>query len=188
MKFLVRFITTNAAGGLEYNDKHIEESVITIGRATDQVLHLRDRRTRLNHATIEDRDGKVHLASSVLAGVMVNGHSQRDTRLVAGDIIEVGSNVLRVIEPPDGFDFALTFELKAEVSSDDVVPSLSTDILSDVGAGKRRLSWIAAAAVLLGARLSPSCFVRARFRANSPNLASGRWWRVLGPSLAGAIC
>ena len=74
MKFLIRFITTNAAGGLEHSDKHIEEPVITIGRATDQVLHLRDRRARLQHATIEDRDGKVHLSSSALAGVMVNGH------------------------------------------------------------------------------------------------------------------
>lgn len=184
MKFLVRFITTNAAGGLEYNDKHIEESVITIGRATDQVLHLRDRRTRLNHATIEDRDGKAHLASSVLAGVMVNGHSQRDTRLVAGDIIEVGSNVLRVIEPPDGFDFALTFELKAEVSSDDVVPSLSTDILSDVGAGKRRLSWIAAAAVLLFAMLIPSFSMLggdlASLMRGSALLPDDSWW-LAGP-------
>ena len=36
MKFLIRFVTTNAAGGLEQSDKHIETQILTIGRATDQ--------------------------------------------------------------------------------------------------------------------------------------------------------
>ena len=156
MKFLIRFITTNAAGGLEHSDKYIDETIITIGRATDQVLHLRDRRARLQHAQIEDRNGKVYMSSNVLAGVTINGHSQRDARLVVGDVIEVGSNVLRVIEPPEGSEFAFTFELKPEVSSEDVVPSWSADTLSDVGVGKRRLSWIAASIVLVFALLMPS--------------------------------
>lgn len=184
MKVLIRFITSNATGGLEYSDKHIEESVVTIGRATDQILHLRDRRARLQHATIEDRDGKVFLSSTALAGIMVNGHSQRDTRLETGDVIEVGANVLRVIESPEGFDFALTFELKNEISSDDVVPPLSTDIASDVGTGKRRLSWIAAAMVLLLALLIPSISMLgtgpASIMRGSALLPDDSWW-LAGP-------
>ena len=47
MKYLIRFITRNAAGGVEQNDKIVDAPAITIGRATDQVLHIKDRRARL---------------------------------------------------------------------------------------------------------------------------------------------
>ena len=184
MKFLIRFITNNAAGGLEYSDKHIDESIITIGRATDQILHLRDRRARLQHAQIEDRDGKVYLSSHILAGVMINGHSQREALLQVGDVIEIASNVLRVIEAPQGSDFALTFELKAEASSDDVIPSWSTDTMSDVGAGKRRLSWIAATIVLLFAIVLPSLSLvgggTASLMRSISILPDDSWW-LAGP-------
>jgi hypothetical protein len=107
MHFLIRFVTRNAAGGADHNDRIIDATVITIGRATDQMLHLRDRRARLQHAQLEDRNGKVHITTGALAGVEVNGRSQRDARLVAGDVVEVGSNLLRVIDPPPAGVFQL---------------------------------------------------------------------------------
>ena len=184
MKFLIRFVTTNAAGGLEQSDKHIETQILTIGRATDQILHLRDRRARLQHARIEVREGAVHITSNALAGVSVNGRSQRDARLVAGDVIEVGSNILRVIEAPDGVDFAMTFELKAEVSSDDVVPSWDASATSDIGTSKRRLSWIAAGTVLLLAFVIPSLSMLggsvASVSRSTALLPDDSWW-LAGP-------
>ena len=110
MKFLIRFITRNAAGGVEQHDKLIDSATITIGRATDQTLHLRDKRVRLQHATLEYQAEHVHISTGALSGVTINGRSQRDARLAVGDVIEIGSNVLRVIEPEDGAQFAITFE------------------------------------------------------------------------------
>jgi len=155
VKYLIRFISRNAAGGVEHSDKTVDAPAITIGRATDQVLHLRDRRARLQHATIEQQSDGVHITTTALSGVSVNGRSQRDTRLDTGDIIEVGSNILRVIDAPTGIDFAISFELSAEASSDHFVTDWSEPVSGVGGWSKRRLSWTLAAVILLFALLLP---------------------------------
>ena len=47
---------------------------------------------------------------SALAGVTVNGRSQRDARLMTGDVIEVGANILRVIDAEGVADFGAGFD------------------------------------------------------------------------------
>lgn len=156
MKYLIRFISNNAAGSVEYNDRLVDAAEITIGRATDQTLHLRDKRVRLQHAKIAAQQSAVHLTTSALSGVTVNGRSQRDIRLVVGDVVEIGSNILRVIEPQDGVDFALSFELSADASSEHFVSDWSTQTSGLGGWSKRRLSWTIAGVVLLAAVVLPS--------------------------------
>jgi pSer/pThr/pTyr-binding forkhead associated (FHA) protein len=155
VKTLIRFISSNPAGGVEHSDKIVDTPVITIGRATDQVLHLKDRRARLQHATIEQQSDGVHITTGALSGVSVNGRSQRDAKLETGDVIEVGSNILRVIDTPDGVDFAISFELSAEASSDHFVTDWSAPVAGVGGWSKRRLSWILAGVVVLFALLMP---------------------------------
>jgi hypothetical protein len=154
--YLIRFITRNAAGGVENNDRIIDAPVLTIGRATDQTLHLRDKRVQLQHAKLEETSGTVHLTTSTLSGVTVNGRSQRDARLVIGDVVEIGSNILRVIEPENGADFALSFELSADASAEHFVTEWSTQATGLGGWSKRRLSWTIVGVVLLAAVIFPS--------------------------------
>lgn len=149
MRALIRFITTNAAGGVEHNDKIVEVPAITIGRATDQVLHLRDRRARLEHARIEATNGDARISTGALAGVTVNGRSQREANLGVGDTIEVGSNVLRVIEAPDGIDVAITFELRDDATEKFLEQSWTSETSGIGGFTKRRLSWMLALIVLV---------------------------------------
>lgn len=156
MKCLIRFVTRNSAGGVEHHDKIVDAPVITIGRATDQVLHLQDRHARLQHAVIEDRAGAVHISTSALAGVIVNGRSQRDARLSVGDTIEVGANILRVIDPPAGLAFACTFELSTAARSEDRVPDWSAKGARVTELSKRRLSWYAVLLVLVLSFLLPA--------------------------------
>ena len=156
MRALIRFITTNAAGSVEHNDKIVEVPAITIGRATDQVLHLRDRRARLEHARIEAANGDIRISTGALAGVTVNGRSQREANLGVGDTIEVGSNVLRVIEPPDGIDLAITFELRDDATEEFLEQSWTAETSGIGGFTKRRLSWTLAIIVLLVAFLVPA--------------------------------
>ena len=155
MKFLIRFITKNAAGSVETNDRIVDAPAITIGRATDQVLHLKDRRARLHHANIEAKNGGVHISTNAMSGVEVNGRSQRDAPLASGDVIEVGSNLLRVIDPPPNVDFAITFELLDEVSDEHLASSWSAPAIGLGGWSKRRLSWTLAVVVLLLTFLVP---------------------------------
>ncbi len=155
MRTLIRFITKNAAGGTETNDRVVETDVITIGRATDQLLHLKDRRARLQHAEIKRVNGDVHITTQALAGVTVNGRSQRDARLAVGDVIEVGANILRVIEPEGGADFAITFELSPDARVEDLASEWSRPATSLLGFSKRQLSWFAVGAVALFAFVLP---------------------------------
>lgn len=156
MKFLIRFITRNAAGAVDHHDKLVEADAITIGRATDQTLHLRDKRVRLQHARIEAPDGALRVSTGALSGVTVNGRSQRDARLEVGDVIEIGSNILRVIEPERGAAYAISFELRADASAEHFVADWNADAVGLAGWSKRRLSWLIAGLVLLVAVVLPS--------------------------------
>ena len=156
MKYLIRFISKNPAGGVEHHDKIVDAPVVTIGRATDQIVHLKDKRARLQHAVIEEKGGGVHISTSALAGVTVNGRSQRDARLSVGDVIEVGANILKVFEPPPDADFAITFELSADAKIEHLVPDLSAATSGITELSKRRLSWYAVLAVLVLAFLIPA--------------------------------
>ncbi len=160
MAYLIRFISKNAAGGNEQHDRRIETGPITIGRSTDQVLHLKDRRARLQHAVIEARNGDFHITTGTLAGVIVNGKSQRDARLSPGDTIEVGANIIRVIDPPDGFDFAITFELSEAADGEHLVSKWSSPASGLGGFSKRRISWTLVAATLLLGFVVPQFIAR----------------------------
>ena len=155
MKTLIRFVTQNAAGGVEHHDKVIDAPAITMGRATDQILHLKDRRARLQHAQIEQQNGETHITTSALAGVTVNGRSQRDARLVVGDVIEVGANILRVIEPPADVEFAITFELSADAKRSDLAADWSAPQPGFGKWSKRRLSWVLVLAIVALALVIP---------------------------------
>ena len=156
MRTLIRFISKNAAGGVERSDKIVDVPAITIGRATDQVLQLRDRRARLQHARIEPRNGDILIVSATLAGVSVNGHSQRETKLKPGDVIEVGSNILRVIEAPEGAEFAISFELRDDAAGEHLEQSWTTPASGVFGWSKRRISWTLLIAVLILVFFLPS--------------------------------
>jgi len=166
VRALLRFISKNAAGDLEHSDKLISAPAITIGRATDQLLHLRDRRARLQHASIEARNGDMHIVSSAMAGVTVNGRSQRDAKLSIGDTIEVGANILSVIEAPDGVDIALSFELSDAADAEHLEQSWTIPATGVAGWSKRRLSWALAVLVFVFTLLLPG------FSLLSPEIAS----------------
>ena len=184
MRYLIRFITKNAAGDAEHNDKIISAQAITIGRATDQMLHLRDRRARLQHACIEPQDGNVHITTSAMAGVTVNGRSQRDARLATDDVIEVGANILRVIQAPDGVDFALTFELGDDAAAEHLEQSWTTPTSGVGGRSKRQISWSLALLVLVFAFALPSLSLLhpgvASVMRGSDLIPDDSWW-LAGP-------
>lgn len=182
MNCLLRFISRTAAGSTEQTDRIVAAPVITIGRATDQVLHIRDRRARLEHARIEPQEDGIYVTSTSVAGVVVNGRSVRNAKLAVGDSIEIGANILRIIEPPTGVDFALSFELSTSASRDDFVADWSASLTSAGRFSKRQLSWMLAAIVLVLALLLPalSLFGPVAAVARSSPLPDDSWW-LAGP-------
>jgi hypothetical protein len=149
VRCLIRFLTRGAAGALETRDRHFEGEALTLGRATDQVLHLKDRRVALEHARIVRREGRIVIQSLAAAGVVVNGSISRESRLEAGDVVQLGANLLRVIEAPAGVDLAFTFELDPAARSGDAVAPVPVTSLTAAGLGMRGWSWLLFGSVLL---------------------------------------
>jgi len=141
VQVLIRFLTRTPAGSVEHSDKLVDVPAVTIGRATDQVLKLRDKRARLQHATIHRDGGELKVTSPALAGVTVNGRSQREASLSAGDTIEVGANIIRILDAPHGVDVALSFELSADASEEHFEADWSEPAAGIGGWGKRRMAW-----------------------------------------------
>ena len=155
MKVRITFITRSAAGSVERNDKIVDAAEITIGRATDQILHIRDRRARLQHARIVSDNGSPKIVSAALTGVVVNGRSTREARLAAGDVIEVGANILRVLDAPDGIDLAMSFELSEDARRDELAPSWVGRPVQEA-LSMRKLAGLTALAVLVLAFVIPA--------------------------------
>ncbi|MBT8137727.1 MAG: FHA domain-containing protein [Gammaproteobacteria bacterium] len=155
MRILVRFLTRRE-GATKTRDKIFDTGALTLGRGTDQTLHIRHPGAALQHATITSREGRLLLRSQSVSGVSVNDNICRSASLKIGDRIGIGDNILTVIEPPDDFDFALTFELDPEAKAAAAAPPQYKTRLSELGLRPRRWAWIATAVVVLAGLLIPA--------------------------------
>jgi predicted CXXCH cytochrome family protein len=141
VRTLIRFITRAPGGTVETRDRIVDGEAITLGRATDRTLHLKDARVALEHARIFRSGGRVLLACKAPAQAVVNGAVCRDVELHIGDTIQIGSNTLRVIEPDERLDLALTFELNANADTRPTVVDRPRLSLQQLGMYKRRWAW-----------------------------------------------
>jgi predicted CXXCH cytochrome family protein len=141
VRTLIRFITRAPGGTIETRDRIVDGDAITLGRATDRTLHLKDARVALEHARIFRTGGRVLLACKAPAQAAVNGAVCRDAELHVGDTIQIGANTLRVIEPDEGLDLALTFELNANADTRPTVVDRPRLSLEQLGMYKRRWAW-----------------------------------------------
>jgi hypothetical protein len=157
MRCLLRFLSRGTAGAVETRERWFEGEVLTIGRASDQVLYVRDRRVALAHAGIAKRGSETVLTALTPAGVVLNGAVVREARLVGGDGVQVGENLLRILPPPADADLALSFELDPAVRAEDAGFRPTGLRLRDYGLGMRSWAWLALTLVLgLGLALPAS--------------------------------
>jgi predicted CXXCH cytochrome family protein len=155
VRALIRFISRGPGGVIESRDRVFVGEAITLGRATDQVLNLKDRRVDLEHARIVAADSGFIVTSRSSSGVWVNGRVCREAALRPGDVLRIGANTLRFIEPPDAFDLAFTFELDADTDTRAVEPPPLRLSLAELGLSKRPWAWGSFLVVLVVALLLP---------------------------------
>ncbi|MGQ0384742.1 MAG: cytochrome c3 family protein [Gammaproteobacteria bacterium] len=118
MRVLIRFLRRGQAGAVEAKERLFDGEAVTLGRSTDQTLHLKDRRVALRHARIAMRGGTPVISSRAEGGLVVNDMLCREAALQPGDEIRLGANVLRVFDPPAGVDLAFSFELDAGTAAE----------------------------------------------------------------------
>jgi predicted CXXCH cytochrome family protein len=156
MRCLIRFLTRGAAGAVETRERTFEGEVLTLGRATDQVLQLKDRGAALEHARIARRGGHSVLTALGQAAVLVNGSLAREALLAPGDAVQIGANQLRIVTPPAGFDLAFTFELDPAARADEASAQSVQLRVGDSLRGMRGWSWLLFVLVLALALLIPA--------------------------------
>ena len=155
MRALIRFVSRGAGGAVEQRDRIFDGEAITLGRATDQIINLKDRRVELEHARIVRAGGRFVVSSRALTGVLVNGRMCRDAPLAVGDELQIGANIVRLIAPPAGFDLAFTFELETGVNALAVEAPALPLTLREVGARMQPWAWALSLAVLAVALIVP---------------------------------
>ena len=141
MRALIRFLTKASGGATETRERIVDGDVITLGRATDRTLHLKDLRVALEHARIFRSGGRTLIACKSPAQVIVNGSVRRDAELNIGDAVQIGANTLRLIEAPPGFDLAFTFELESTADTRAAEVQRPQLALTELGLHKRRWAW-----------------------------------------------
>jgi predicted CXXCH cytochrome family protein len=155
MRCLIRFLTRGAAGSIGVRERSFEGEALTLGRGSDQAIYLRDRRVALAHARISLRGRDPVVAGVTPAGVVVNGTVVQEARLARGDVLQLGANLIKVIDPPAGYDLAFTFELDPAVRAEEAAWQPAGLGVGDHLPGKRRASWLLFALVLGLALLLP---------------------------------
>lgn len=144
MAYLIRTIENRDEGSFEYRDNEFPGNSISIGRATDQDIQLTEVEVGLHHASISIRGkGRGSIRDITLPATMrVNENVTRSASLKPGDTVRIGNSTIVVIDPPPGFEFALTLE-RDESGADESEPgSQYVTTLEQTALHKRSWSWM----------------------------------------------
>jgi len=107
MHVLVRFFTRRSRGHASHHDQTYTGARLTLGRGTDQDIHLPNLRVTLAHAElVESADGRVRLQAVQSSSFRHNGVAVQSVMLAVDDQIEIGPYRLTVVAQP-GMDLAL---------------------------------------------------------------------------------
>lgn len=140
MRILVRHITRKTKGGATHHDQLLTGSRLTLGRGTDQDIHLPNLRVALAHAElVEASDGRIRLQTNIPSGFRYNGSAVQSAVVTAGDRIEIGSFVLEFTTSP-GADLAVDIAEEAAAKGrelEDALLKRSQQSLAEAGLNKR---------------------------------------------------
>ena len=148
MRVLVRHIIRSPGGMVERSDTVFEGETLTVGRATDQTIHIPNKGLQLEHSEILVKGKHLSIRANSGCVLFVNGEQIEHSRLEPGDLIEVGNHRLMVSDAFGDYDQVLLVE-PGEVDEDEVL--LSTQMVSTLdqsGLSKRRWSWVSVGAIL----------------------------------------
>ena len=119
MRILIRNVRRTGSEGIESSEKPFDGDVVSIGRATDQIIQLKSRTLPLSHSELRDAGSSLTLRATGEDFFFVNGKRSRSSRLGIGDEVEIGEYTLTPREAPSGYDYALDVEV-GEISESEV--------------------------------------------------------------------
>ena len=148
MRLIVRFIESKSV-----QQSSFDGNVATIGRGTDQVIQIADRRLPLEHSKLSVNSGKLTLSANGEHRFSVNDLLTKRAVLLAGDIVDISGHTLKVLPGEEGAEYVI----EVEFSTEQVEPLRDrfTTRLWEVGLPERRFAWALFMVILLIGLLIP---------------------------------
>ncbi len=155
MTFLIRTIDTTADGREIVRDREVAEETITIGRRSDNDIHLPDLAVEQYHARIDRlATGKLRIDSAGTLGFTLDGKTIRAAQFhpEAGAELGFGSYRLAIAQGGGGVITITVQRASEQVVSSDALSGFS---LGGKLPGKRAMAWIGLGLVLLAFLIVP---------------------------------
>jgi predicted CXXCH cytochrome family protein len=139
VRILVRHITHKTKGGATHQDQLLTGSRLSLGRGTDQDIHLPNLRVALAHAELfEGPDGRIRLQSGIASGFRYNGSAVQSAVIAPGDRVEIGAFEL-VFGTAPGADLGIDITENTAAGGREMEDALLARSRLDLGAaGLRR--------------------------------------------------
>ena len=178
MGYLLRTIELTATGREIVRDRHLARTQVAIGRVAESDVHLPDLAVEPHHAIMTLRDdGVLDVRAVGTLGFTVDGADRTDCEINSAAGAELGFGTYRIAVSREGGDVLLTVRLSDEqdagAEKSDGENGFS---LAGVLPGKRELSWLLAAAVLLTFLAVPVVsFLARNVEAEETVIGDGSW-------------
>ncbi|TRD11959.1 cytochrome c family protein [Erythrobacter insulae] len=146
MAFLIRTVDFTAAGREIVRDRTVEQSELTIGRATDNDIHLPDLAVEQHHVRIQEApDGTLIIGSVGGLGFGIDGRTETSAEIApsAGAELALGSSRLTIGR---GGTTSITIKQAENTDTKDVLRGFA---LASALPSKRIMSWAFAAVILI---------------------------------------
>ncbi|MFT7246522.1 MAG: hypothetical protein ACI82A_003898, partial [Candidatus Azotimanducaceae bacterium] len=134
MRLIVRYIESKSV-----QQSIFDGSVATIGRGTDQVIQIADRRLPLAHSALSVNAGKLTLSASGEHRFSVNGLLSKRSLLVAGDEVDISGHQLRIL--PGETDAEYVVEVERSTEQVEPLQNRFTTRIAEVGLPERGIAW-----------------------------------------------
>jgi predicted CXXCH cytochrome family protein len=110
MRVRLRHLTTRSSGSKAVREQIREVGRLRIGRGSGNDVELAGLTVALDHATIEQRDGRIWVEAVGGSELRVGGHVSSGRAVASGDVVRIGQYELRLLEPGPGEDLVVEVE------------------------------------------------------------------------------
>lgn len=142
MRWLIRRYQRKSRGAVCYSDDVHYGDTLTVGRGTDQSVHLPDLEVALEHLRITALGGhRYRVEALTLAGVRLDGTMVRSAVAKPGTLLELGRFRLEFLESPPDYDAAIAILPPQEQPAGPRLPRAALG-LSETRLSMRRLAWL----------------------------------------------
>ena len=152
----VTFLTRRGRDALMRKSQAVTCEELKFGRGSDNEVQLPDIRIGLSAAVLVRREHDFVFQQSGDTTLRVDGAAGASLVVRPGDRVQLGPYEVQLVEPPAGFDAAVTIELVQPVGDSlQRLAAVNRLGLDKTGLSKRRMSWAFFAVCLLGCLVVP---------------------------------